>query len=197
MTDPFIKILFLLLLLEFSDLIASLITAIICFFLPTSANDKKRKELMAVKKNLHEELNETNMMDEFAKHAKLKRKIDAVSRQISALTSQTSRKVKINKIVKKTLSFILNISIIRHMYLHATTAILTLDSRFTAGWVLRSLNTLRLSEVTGSYIQIGTLFWAFICRSCIKTFRSFFSEYGAKLKNVVFPEKQLKEESLD
>ena len=70
MTDPFIKILFLLLLLEFSDLIASLITAIICFFLPTSANDKKRKELMAVKKNLHEELNETNMMDEFAKHAK-------------------------------------------------------------------------------------------------------------------------------
>jgi len=197
MTEPFIKILLLLLLLEFSDLIASLITTIICFFLPTSVNDVKRKELMAVKKNLNKELNETNMMDEFAKHAKLKRKIDAVSRQISSLTSQTSRKAKINKIVKKTLSFILNISIIRHMYLHATTAILTLDSRFTAGWVLRSLNTLRLSEVTGSSVQIGTLFWAFISRSCIKTFRSFFGEHTAKLKNIVFPEKQLKEESLD
>ena len=70
MTEPFIKLLLVLLLQEFSDLIASLITAVVCFFLPTSANDAKCKELMAVKKNLNEELNGISMMDEFAKHAK-------------------------------------------------------------------------------------------------------------------------------
>ena len=203
MIDNFHIVFMILLLQEFSSTLTSCISSVICLFLSLLSNTNKRclKDLENAKEILSSELSGISMMDEFAKHAKLKRKIDAIDKQIALERTKTKgQKTIINLIVKGVLSVCLHLYLVNIMYHYSSTSVFKLNPQFTAGPILKYFTTMRLKTVASAasnQIEVGLVCWFMVSRSSIKMLRKTFTGPVGKLKKYLKPEKQLTVDSLD
>ena len=114
MIDNFHLILIILLLQDFSSTLASWISSVMCLFssLLFNTNLNCLKDVINIKEILLVELRGILMMDEFAKHAKLKRNIETLDKQIGLVQTRIQgRKTMINLLVQGVLPLCL------HLYL--------------------------------------------------------------------------------
>ncbi|XP_078488731.1 guided entry of tail-anchored proteins factor 1-like [Ciona intestinalis] len=124
----------------------------------------QKKELQMDLKQKLEEQSEIDMMDQFAKYARLQRKIDAVKDEIQKIKDSTSNKMLfIKSIITWTLRLVIGFSFLYIMFFHKHDAVLQYPKEWAGPDILAKI----VAFPTGEIGAVGGVFWLIACQSTV------------------------------
>nr|CAB3267765.1 tail-anchored protein insertion receptor WRB [Phallusia mammillata] len=166
----FYIILFLSLIQNFLDQLVQVIVLALKYLVMKSA---AFKDFASLQQELQEQIalqNEINMMDNFAKHARIQRKIDSLKAEITVVSTEMSKRVAyFRSILYWTLRVVIALSFMYIAFVHRYDPVMTIDEKFFPfpflAWIV--------SFPTGVPGNIGCLFWVILCQLSVRSIRKY------------------------
>ena len=121
--------------------------------------------------NLKNEQSQLSMIDDFAKYAKLQRKISPLQEEVSILSSNiTQRQLLLQTMVHWIFHAVVSVLLLYQIYMHKYEPVLVVPPELVSPHIVSKI----VSFPTGVPGNVGCVFWVFICKFAVGSLSKYF-----------------------